>query len=154
MSAHALPEFEDEVTCVLVPLANEPLLIPNVCVAEVLPWRRTKPLSGVAPWCVGVLGWRGQSVVVMDFERYMGIEVDAAARRAMVVMKKSHHLDGDAFYALATAGLPRLMHIREQELSQRDEALLPGVSMLTTLGTEDAVIPNLQDLEEQIRQIL
>ena len=70
----------DEVTCVMVPLNEQTLLIPNVCVAEVVPWRRTKKLTSVPAWCVGVLGWRGESVVVLDYESILDPERRPAAK--------------------------------------------------------------------------
>ena len=155
MSAEQLPANEsEEVTCVLVPLDEQSLLVPNVCVAEVLPWRRTKQLSGVPSWCVGVLGWRGESVVVVDFEAMLDPTRQPASQRAMLIMKKTHAWDGTAFYALATTALPRLLHLTEDEISQRESDVHAGVSMMASVGTEDACIPNLKYLEEQVRQIL
>ncbi len=35
-----------ELACVMIPLADTHLLLPNVTIAEILPWRRIKPLAG------------------------------------------------------------------------------------------------------------
>ena len=37
-----------ELACVMIPLANTHLLLPNVTVAEILPWRRINAAAGRA----------------------------------------------------------------------------------------------------------
>ncbi len=164
-----------EVTCVLVPLHQHTLLIPNACVAEVLPWRRSKQLAGVPPWCLGVLGWRGESVVVLDYEAIVSGKQTNAPHRAMVVLKKTGTWEGSAFYAVAAAGLPRLVHVGEQELGpsgagdeQAEETHTAeahsaeahsavahsAVAMRVAVGTEEALIADFGYLEEQVKQIL
>jgi chemosensory pili system protein ChpC len=144
-----------EVTCVLVPLHEHTLLIPNACVAEVLPWRRSKQLAGVPPWCIGVLGWRGESVVVVDYEVVVGGQPASSPHRAMVVLKKTGSWEGSAFYAVAAAGLPRLVHVGEQELGAADDGdAHAAVAMRVAVGTEEALIADFGYLEEQVRQIL
>lgn len=53
--------------CVVLPQEEPSQLVPNDCVAEILPWRRVKPMPGMPRWCLGTLVWRGQTVVVVDF---------------------------------------------------------------------------------------
>ena len=45
----------------MIPLADTHLLLPNVTIAEILPWRRIKPLADGPKWCLGLLGWRGET---------------------------------------------------------------------------------------------
>ncbi len=143
-----------EVTCVVVPLHNHTLLLPNICVAEVLPWRRTKALAGVPEWCVGVLGWRGESVVVLDYERLLDPSSAPQPHRAMLVMKKHHHREGSGFYALAAAALPRMVSLSAEDVVSQPAQPHVAVSMMTSVGTEAAMIPNFLYLEEQVRQII
>ncbi len=161
MSAHAAETSDAaEVTCILVPLHEQTLLIPNACVAEVLPWRRSKHLAGVPPWCIGVLGWRGESVVVVDYEAVVTGQHPNAPHRAMVVLKKTGAWEGSAFYAVAAAGLPRLVRVGEQELGAAGEGdahaavAHAAVAMRVVVGTEEALIADFRYLEEQVKQIL
>ena len=155
MSAGAAQQpVADEVSCVFVPLREQTLLIPNACVAEVVPWRRTKKLTGVPPWCVGVLGWRGESVVVLDFETVLDADDRPQGHRAMLIVRKAQDWEGSAFYALATAGLPRLMALGEAELSSAAEDDDAAIDLRVSVGAESVIIPKLSYLESQVRQIL
>ena len=58
-----------ELSCVMLPLNGIQLLLPNVCVAEIVPWRRVKVLEDAPDWCLGLLGWRGESIPVVVFRR-------------------------------------------------------------------------------------
>ena len=53
----AMDELE-ELSCVLIPTQPVQLLLPNVCVAEIVPWRRIKPMpkekAGHGCWMVTV----------------------------------------------------------------------------------------------------
>lgn len=39
-----------ELSCVLIPSGSFQLLLPNVSVAEILPWRRIKPIESSPAW--------------------------------------------------------------------------------------------------------
>ena len=63
-----------ELACVMIPLAADThLLLPNVTIAEILPWRRIKPLPDAPKWCLGLLGWRsGVCAIIPSFARFAG----------------------------------------------------------------------------------
>ena len=86
-----------ELSCVLIPLDGARLLLPNISVAEILPWRRVKALNDGPDWCLGLLGWRGETIPVdadlviipgskatladLAFLREQGWDIDLAAYR-------------------------------------------------------------------------
>ena len=108
---------EEELACVVLPQEELSLLVPNDCVAEILPWRRVKPVPGMPRWCVGTLGWRGQTVVVVDFQLLTSDSGQARVnRRALVVMHRTTKREGMSFYAIASSGLPRLLYLAEDEV--------------------------------------
>ena len=43
--ATAVAEELKELSCVLIPLQETQLLLPSICIAEILPWRRVKALE-------------------------------------------------------------------------------------------------------------
>lgn len=146
----------EELACVVLPQEDLSLLVPNDCVAEILPWRRVKPLTGVPQWCLGTLGWRGQTVVVLDFQLLtLDSEQSRLNRRALVVMHRTTNRDGMSFYAIASSGLPRLLHLAEDEIGDVDDEQ-DSVAILTrlTLGTEAVIVPNLRYLEDQVSAVL
>ena len=68
-TAAQVAQEPSELSCVLIPLQQGQLLLPAVCVAEIMPWRRIKVLEDMPSWCLGLLGWRGETVPVLRFER-------------------------------------------------------------------------------------
>ncbi len=151
MSALAMSGELQEVQCVVIPLQDSRLLLPNECVAEILPWRRIKPLQGVPPWCMGILGWRGETIPVV---RYEMLNEHAAARnsegRCIVVMNRSKLAMGPSFYAFAAEGLPRLLQITNDDLDQVEPVVGPTDTAAVKLGTELVQIPSLEIVEREV----
>ena len=82
-------EDADEVGCVLIPLRECSLLLPDVSVAEILPWRRVRAVNDVPVWCLGLLGWRGEAIPVLRYEVLNGAEATARkAARCMIVLNR------------------------------------------------------------------
>ncbi|HEY5647363.1 MAG TPA: chemotaxis protein CheW [Pseudomonadales bacterium] len=145
----------NELSCVVIPLENVQLLLPNVCVAEILPWRRVKALSERPPWCLGLLGWRGEMIPVIRFETLNGKPASPRkGGRCMVVMNRTRNANGLPFYALAAEGLPRLVQLTADDLSNAATRLGPAESVVVKLGTETAVIPNLTVIETAVAKLL
>lgn len=152
--AAVMSEELNELSCVLIPLDGTQLLLPNVSVAEILPWRRVKVLKDTPDWCLGLLGWRGETIPVIRFEAMNG---DGAATRkagrCMIVMNRARSSNGLPFYALAAEGLPRMLQLTADDLSNQSGRLGPAESVAVKLGTESAVIPNLDFIETRIAEL-
>ncbi len=140
-----------ELACVMIPLAQTHLVLPNVTIAEILPWRRIKPLADGPKWCLGMLGWRGETVPVIQFESLNGGELVAAGHgRCLLIMNRARSASGRAFYALASSGLPRIVHLSDDDLQNRSVRLGPAEVASLRVGTEPAIVPNLSFIEEQL----
>lgn len=143
-----------ELSCVLIPLNDGGLLLPNVCVAEILPWRRVKAVEGLPEWCLGLLGWRGELVPVVRFERLNDEHYqDRKMGRCMVVMNRTRVADGIPFYAIAAEGLPRMLQLAEDDLANLPGKLGSAEVVSLRVGTENAVIPNLEMLERAVSKL-
>jgi len=144
-----------ELSCVIIPLQGQQLLLPNVSVAEILPWRRVKALADGPDWCLGMLGWRGESVPVLRYEALNGSNGgERRAGRCMVVMNRARVADGIPFYALAAEGLPRLVQLQQDDLSNEQRRLGPAEAVAVKVGTELAIIPNLEFIEQQVLSLV
>lgn len=149
-----LPGQEEEVQCVVIPLAQHSLLLPNVCVAEILPWRRIKPLPDAPPWLVGVLGWRGEMLPVVDFDALCSGSASADGQaRCLIVMNRSS-ARGAGFYALLASGLPRLLSVAAEDLEGGGEGAGTATyeALRVQLGTEVATIPDLNQIELAVQK--
>ena len=141
----------NELACVMIPLVTTQLLLPNVSVAEIIPWRRLKTWDDAPSWCAGLLGWRGEAVPVLDFDALSSAGgQDAGRGRCLLVMNRARSSVGRPFYALAAAGLPRLVHLRAEDMESHSVQLGPTEVASVRVGTELAVVPNLSFIEEQL----
>ena len=72
---------DEELYSLLVPLADERLIVPRACVAEVV--RYTPPVQKETehPWMLGSISWNGRDLPVVAFEGAIGKEVPAPTGR-------------------------------------------------------------------------
>ncbi len=153
-TAVAVTNEANELACVLIPTPGAQLLLPNVCIAEIVPWRRIKVLNEGPGWCLGHVGWRGKNLPVVH---YAGFDAEAGAQppsaRCLVVMNRARHTSGPAFYALAAQGLPRMLQLVEEDIRNLDTPLGVADAMQVEVATEAAVIPNLSYVEERLAEL-
>ncbi len=48
----------EEIDCAVIPIHQTSLLVPNVSIAEITPWRRLRPKPDTPSWHLGTLAWR------------------------------------------------------------------------------------------------
>lgn len=145
----------NELTCVMIPLDGSQLLLPNISIAEILPWRRVKVLGDTPEWCLGLLGWRGEMVPVIRFEQLNGAPGPVRkSGRCMVVMNRARNARGLPFYAIAAEGLPRMVQLTSEDLANESTRLGAAESVAVKVGTESAVIPNLEIIERAVAKLM
>lgn len=153
MLARQLPDA-DEVACVIFPLAGRQMLVPSVCIAEVLPWQRPRVLADAPRWCAGEVDWHGTWIPVVDIDALDAARApEAVAGRCLVVLNRTTPGAGRSFYALFTSGIPRLVKIAGDDVAA--EASPAGSTELLRLrvGTEDLVIPDLGAVERHLGEL-
>jgi len=147
-------EIGEDINCVVLPIGDQNLLVPSVCVAEVLPWRRFREASSTPKWMVGVLTWRGDSIPVVRFENLNGLTEEASRDcECVAVMNRCGTPQGPEFYAIATDGLPRMIQVNEQSLLPEQAELGVAESAAVQLGSEVLRIPNLGYIEERLQAL-
>lgn len=145
---------ETELACVLIPLGAMQLLLPNVSVAEITPWRRLKAWEASPDWCIGLLGWRGETVPVLDFEALSNPDAAGTERgRCLLIMNRARSSVGRPFYCLVSAGLPRLVHLTPADLESHPIKLGDAEVASVMVGTEQAIVPNLSFIEERLASL-
>ena len=70
----------------LVPLADERLIVPRSCVAEVVAWQEPTPMAGAPSWYVGTVAWSGRTVPVVSFEGTLGRAIPETSGRTRIVV--------------------------------------------------------------------
>lgn len=150
----ALPR---EIRCVLVPVGNARLLLPNSTIAEVITQTRAEPLLDAPAWLLGRIAWRGWRVPLVSFTQLAGTEEGDAELSVRVAVLKA--LGGNPklpFIAVLTQGFPRLTTLNaELIIPTRDgNALPPGVRAQVLVRDDVAVIPDLEGIEAELVQLL
>jgi chemosensory pili system protein ChpC len=153
--AAVVADDTNELACVLIPLADTMLLLPSVTVAEIVPWRTIRKHPQAPAWCLGAFVWRGETLPVVQFERINGAADGTAASRGrcLVIMNRTRHRNGRPFYALSAAGLPRIVHLTGEDVTNLPVRLGAAETATVRLGTESAVVPNLSFIEDQLAKL-
>ncbi len=144
----------NELSCVVIPTDQHGLLLPNVCVAEIVPWRRIAPVPGSPGWCLGKTSWRGLTIAVLNYAAFATGNDATPAARCLVVMNRARNAAGPAFYAFAASSLPYMVQLSEEDL-QSDKAPLGTADVMNVkLGTEQVSIPDLEFIETEVGKLM
>ncbi len=150
----ALPR---EIRCVLVPVGNARLLLPNSTIAEVITQTRAEPLLDAPAWLLGRIAWRGWRVPLVSFTQLAGLpEADAELSVRVAVLKT---LGGDPrlpFVAIVTQGFPRLTVLNAELIipTHDGKPLPPGVRAQVLVRDDVAVIPDIEWIEATVLELL
>ncbi len=138
-------------TCVLIPMSDRQLLLPNVSVAEVVD--HTTELAGDdgPAWLAGFLEWRGRRLPVLSYEGANGgepIMPDASRGRILVLNTIGPDHARLPFLALVTQGIPSQAKLEPEQVLGTDQGEQgPADLLLVDLEGEPVWIPNLEYME-------
>jgi hypothetical protein len=71
----------------------------------------------------------------------------------MIVMNRARSADAIPFYALVAEGLPRMVQLTDGDLTNVPTQLGKAEMVSLRVGTESAVIPNLELIERHVSQL-
>ena len=147
---------EEELYSLLVPLADERLIVPRACVAEVV--RYTPPVrkDGSKEWMLGTISWNGRDLPVVAFEGAIGNVAPApTGRTRVVVFYSTTGSVRSGFFGILTQGFPQLVRVNEEVLQlDSNKGWADGAPVLCRVKmiNEFPLIPNLEVLEEMIAE--
>jgi chemosensory pili system protein ChpC len=145
---------DDEFYGLLVPLADERLLVPRSCTAEVVAWTPINPMPGAPPWYLGTIQWNGKNVPIISFEAALGRPVPQPNGRTRIVMLHSmgRRLGGGHF-GILTQGFPQLVRLNQDIVKPdptRDFPANSPVLCALRMVNENPLIPDFDHLEDMI----
>lgn len=149
MSAEA-----EELYSLLVPLAEDRLIVPRACVAEVVRFSKPERESGAHSWMLGIVNWNGRALPVVSFEGALGKDVPAATGRTRIVVFNANSGQlKSGFFGVITQGFPQLVRVNRDVLKldategwPADAPVLCRVKMIN----EFPLIPDLERLESML----
>jgi chemosensory pili system protein ChpC len=144
----------EELYSLLVPLAEDRLIIPRACVAEVVRYSKPDQAPGSQNWMLGNVNWNGRELPVVSFEGTIGKDIPAVTGRTrIVVFYGSTGQIKSGFFGVLTQGFPQLVRVNRDVLKLDstegwpDEApVLCRVKMIN----EYPLVPNLESLESML----
>ena len=146
-----------EIRCVLVPVGNLRLLLPNATIAEVVTQSKPEPVADAPDWLLGRIAWRGWRVPLVSFTKLAGTEEGDAELSVRVAVLKA--LGGNPklpFIAVLTQGFPRLTTLNAELIIPTHDgcALPPGVRAHVLVRDDVAMIPDLEWIETELLGLL
>lgn len=148
-----------ELYSLLIPLRNERLLVPRMCVAEVIAFvDAARSRDDAAPdWFLGAIEWNNRRLPVVSFDSQRGDERKARRARTRVVVFHAitQELKG-GHYGILTQGFPQLVRVNADVLGLDTEQPLPeGLPALcrARMIHEYPLIPDVERLEKMIAAI-
>lgn len=137
-------------SCVMIPVGERQLLLPNVSIAEVVDYASNDAGAGAPDWLAGHLEWRGLSLPVISYDAANGgtLTIPGDNRGRIVVLNAISDTNRKlGFMALITQGIPSQVRITEDHIKQLEGENGPADLMQVDVDGEAAWIPNLDYLE-------
>jgi chemosensory pili system protein ChpC len=144
----------EELYSLLIPLAEDRLIVPRACVAEVVRFSSPEKEAGAHDWMLGSVTWNGRPLPVISFEGALGKDVPAiTGRTRIVVFYASTGQLKTGYFGVLTQGFPQLVRVNKDVLQlhttegwPQDAPVLCRVKMIN----EFPLIPNLEKLEAML----
>lgn len=144
----------NELYSLLIPLAEDRLIVPRACVAEVVRFSAPEQEAGAYDWMLGNVSWNGRALPVVSFEGALGKDVPAiTGRTRIVVFYAGTGKLKTGYFGVLTQGFPQLVRVNKDVLQlhttegwPQDAPVLCRVKMIN----EFPLIPNLEKLEAML----
>ncbi|MDE3737098.1 chemotaxis protein CheW [Pseudomonas resinovorans] len=136
-------------TGLLLPLSDRTLLVPNVALAELIPYRAPQSTSGLPAWLLGQVAWRDLRLPLLSFEGAAGGEVKVGSGARVAVLNALGGRPHVKFIALLLQGIPRSLKL-EADLRRANAPLSVLELDAVQLGTDVVKIPDLVALEQML----
>lgn len=145
-----------ELYSLLIPLRSERLLVPRMCVAEVIAFAdAARSRDDAAPdWYLGAIEWNNRRLPVVTFDAQSSDERKSKRTRTRVVVFHAitQELKG-GYYGILTQGFPQLVRVNGDVLGlDTEQPVPPGFPALcrARMIHEYPLIPDVERLEKMI----
>jgi chemosensory pili system protein ChpC len=147
-----------ELYSLLVPLADDRLIVPRACVVEVVRFTQPNTEAGAHSWMLGNVNWNGRELPVASFEGALGKEIPVATGRTRIVVfyATSGQLK-TGYFGVLTQGFPQLVRVNKDVLQldategwPESAPVLCRVKMIN----EFPLVPDLERLENMLAEEL
>lgn len=145
----------EELYCLLVPVADDRLLLPRSCITEVINYQAPTPMEAAPPWYLGTVAWGGRRVPLVSFEALCGRALPRISGRTRIVIMQGITGKTGGHFAVLTQGFPQLVrlspeviHVEESRVFGEQVPVICQVRMVN----EFPLLPDFERLEELIAE--
>jgi chemosensory pili system protein ChpC len=146
----------DELYSLLMPLHEARLILPRVCVAEVVRHTGLEPAAGAPDWVRGHLPWNGRRVPVLSFEALAGLAaVPPGGRTRVAIIHAASPALAAGCFGILTEGFPQLVRVNRDVIHLHDPHPWPAdgpVICQIRMINEYPLIPDLDRLEGLLQE--
>jgi len=146
----------DAVHCLLLPLQNDIVLLPNAAVAEVIPYSEPSAIDDAPEWFVGFINWRERRVPLIMFEAASDGEVGRIHRGCRIAVLNTLNANSELPYiAIVMQGLPSLQIVRANTIQYADHPSMQrqSIKAYVNLNGVAAILPDIDDLENRLMRL-
>lgn len=136
-------------TALLLPLHDRTLLLPNVAMAELVPYQTPERHEGMPDWLLGYIGWRDLTLPLLAFEVASGSRTEVGRNARIAVLNAIGDRPGTPFLALLLQGIPRSLKV-DADLPSAAGTLAPLELAAVRIGDDLVKIPDLEGLEQKL----
>jgi chemosensory pili system protein ChpC len=146
----------NQIATLLIPVSGKHLVLPNVNMAEIIPYREPAVEEDVPTWYLGRLSWRATEVPLISFEAVNDEPFAGRSRNRRIAIL--NNVTGDPslpFCGIVTEGLPRLLRLLADEIVE-DPEFAPGPAEIARVlvNGERASIPNVAYIQRLLLKLL
>ncbi len=139
-------------SCMLLPLDGNDVLLPKSIVKEVVYKPKIKYFDKEDDWLIGELDWQEYIIPVISFERLCNQARDNKSNHIRVVIcHVVENAEKFPLYAIEVQSLPRPLILDSRALYNHDGMMNKYselISYYVKIGSKELAIPNFQKLEE------
>jgi chemosensory pili system protein ChpC len=146
----------NELATLLLPVNGKQLVLPNLTVAEIIPYQDAEDVADMPDWYLGMMLWRNQKIPLISFDAINGETIDSPSPDQRIAVINSINDDERLhFFGVVTEGVPRLMRVMADEMST-DAGEEPGPAELSRvmISGERAAIPDIDYIHNELLKLL
>jgi chemosensory pili system protein ChpC len=143
------PTASSTLTGLVVPLNDRSLLLPNVALAELMPYRAPLAIPGMPAWMLGQVAWRDLRLPLLSFEAASDGQAQIGSTARVAVINALGGRPHVKFLALLVQGIPRSVKL-ESNLARANVPLAPLELDAVSLADSVLKIPDLMALEQML----
>lgn len=149
-----LPGHVTAIHCLMIPVSDEILLLPNASIAEVIGYQEPEKDQDTKDWLLGRINWRDYRVPVVSYELAVGGGSNARDRKGSRIAILNT-LNGNSklpYIGLLTQGIPHLQVVQEKNIIPNTQGGSKSrfVKEYVLVNGEPAAIPDVDELEKRL----